>query len=139
MPPPILRKMKEESEKQAFAARLNEICDDKNVPPKGKARQTKVSAEFGVSQKGARKWLEGEGYPSTDKAIQIAKWAGVHFEWLMTGRGPKKMLQYPMSRQREHAFTLMEKLPEEKVPGAVTFLAVYAEPTSDPERNGTDG
>ncbi len=131
--------MKESAEKQAFAARFNEICDDKNVPPKGKARQTEVSKIFSVSQKGARKWLEGEGFPSTDRAIEIAKWAGVQFEWLMTGRGPKKLTHYPMTRQREHLFTLSEKLPEDKVAGAVTFLSVYAEPTSGPERNGTDG
>lgn len=59
------------------------------VPPKGKARQTHVAKIFGVSQKGARKWLEAEGYPSTAMGKRIARWGGVTFDWLMTGDGPR--------------------------------------------------
>lgn len=78
--------------KEAFSARMNEICDDMKVPPKDQGRQTKVGAIFKVSQKGARKWLEGEGFPGIEKAAEIAKWAGVNFEWLMTGRGLKNAI-----------------------------------------------
>lgn len=83
--------MEKEAARAAFAARLNEICDDMRVPPKGSARQTTVASIFQVTQKGARKWLEGEGYPELDKVREIAEWASVHFEWLMTGRGAKLM------------------------------------------------
>lgn len=60
------------------------------IPPKDHGRQVTLAKIFGVSQKGARKWLEGEGFPTTETAIKIATWAGVQFEWLMTGRMPKR-------------------------------------------------
>lgn len=74
-----------------FASRLNALCDEKNIPPKGKARQTTVATLFEVSQKGARKWLEGEGYPTLEKAKEIATWGNVQVEWLLTGRGGKQL------------------------------------------------
>lgn len=81
--------METDQQKAAFAARLNAICDDNNIPPKGKGRQTSLSKMFKLSQNAVLKWLEGEGYPSLDMAQQIATWSGVHLEWLLTGRGPK--------------------------------------------------
>jgi transcriptional regulator with XRE-family HTH domain len=75
-------------EKEEFAARMNEVADLLEIPKKGKNRQKSFGNLFSVSQEAARKWLEGESFPSTEKAIQIAKRANVNFEWLMTGRGP---------------------------------------------------
>lgn len=73
-----------------FATRINEVCDDMGVPPKGQARQSTLAKIFDVSQKGARKWLEGEGFPEFRNCIRIALWADVNIEWLLTGRGPKR-------------------------------------------------
>jgi len=77
--------------KSAFSHRLNEALDDANVPDKYAGRQVAVGKMFGVTQKGARKWLEGEGMPSFDKAIEIATRLGVYVEWLWSGRGPKRL------------------------------------------------
>ena len=44
---------------------------------------------FGVSQKGARKWLEGEAIPATARLGGIATKLSVNFEWLMSGTGPQ--------------------------------------------------
>lgn len=76
--------------KREFSARLNEICDDAGIPPKGKNRQTILGKKFGVSQKGARKWLEGESLPTLEKCIELSARFQVHIEWLLTGRGPKQ-------------------------------------------------
>jgi transcriptional regulator with XRE-family HTH domain len=75
-------------EKLSFAKRLNEVCDDKKMPVHG--RQTELARLFSVGPKAARKWLIGEGFPEMELAIKIAKWAGVSFNWLMTGHGPKR-------------------------------------------------
>lgn len=83
--------MTESTELVEFARRLNELCDDMRVPPKGNARQTYVAKLFGVSQKGARKWLEAEGYPKLEMCKTIATWGGVQVEWLLTGRGNKSI------------------------------------------------
>ena len=82
--------MQDQQEKVAFSVRLNEIvAEATDMPEKFKGLQVTLARRFGVSQKASRKWLEGEGFPTTEKCIEIAKWANVHFEWLMTGRGPK--------------------------------------------------
>lgn len=81
--------MSNDQELLDFAARLNELCDDMKVPPKGKARQTTLAKLFDVTQNGTRKWLEAEGYPSTAMTKRIAAWGKVSFEWLMTGHGSK--------------------------------------------------
>lgn len=78
-------------EKYAFAARMSEVADMLKIPPKGKNRQKLLGDVFGVSQESARKWLEGESFPTTEKCIEIAKMAKVHYEWFMTGRGPKRV------------------------------------------------
>ncbi len=75
--------------KQGFAERLNELLDEAGAPRKFEGRQVALAGMFGVSQKGARKWLEAEGLPKFETCIEIAKRFGVHTEWLVTGRGEK--------------------------------------------------
>jgi transcriptional regulator with XRE-family HTH domain len=72
-------------ERQAFSARLNAALDAADVPPKFQGRQKAVAKRFGVSQKGARKWLEGEAIPETKRLPQIAADLGVSVEWLLMG------------------------------------------------------
>lgn len=78
--------------KREFAKRLNDVLDEMGIPPKGKGRQKKVAAMFGVDQKAARKWLEAEGFPEFERCIQIALKLNVAMEWLLTGRGEKHVV-----------------------------------------------
>lgn len=78
-----------QDERMAFSARLNTALDDIGVPSKHKGRQAIVGTMFGVSQKGARKWLEGESIPATRRLPSIAKELRVRTEWLLSGNGPK--------------------------------------------------
>lgn len=73
--------------KIAFATRLNHALDLNQVPPKGKGRQLTVAKMFGVSQKGASKWLEGQAYPDLQKIAVIANRLNVNIEWLTYGTG----------------------------------------------------
>lgn len=84
--------MNTHDERLAFAARLNEALDDYGTPPKGQGRQGTVGKLFGVSQKGARKWLEGEAMPDTKRLPDMARMLRVRWEWLMAGAGPKHEL-----------------------------------------------
>ena len=90
-----------------FAKRLNVACDQKGVPPKGKGRQTAVAKLFDVSQKGARKWLEGEAMPSLWRIRNIALILDVSGEWLLTER---PMPQDEMSLQKQGNFHDLETL-----------------------------
>ena len=82
----ILRGIKED-QKTKFADRLNHALDLNNIPPKGKGRQVIVAKMFGVSQKGASKWLEGTTYPDLQRIAVIAKRLNVNVEWLAYGTG----------------------------------------------------
>ncbi|WP_414446838.1 helix-turn-helix domain-containing protein [Burkholderia sp. 22PA0099] len=75
-------------ERQAFSDRLNLVLDDAGYPPKGSGRQNQLAKDWGLSQKGVRKWLEGEGVPETTRLVEMSKRYGVSFEWLATGRHP---------------------------------------------------
>jgi hypothetical protein len=81
--------------RETFGKRFNQLCDEQGIPPKGKNRQKIVGIRFSVTQQGARKWLEGEGFPEMEKAIEIAISFNVCVEWLLTGRGPKRVAQKP--------------------------------------------
>jgi len=104
---------------QGFATRLNEICDDMGVPPKGKNRQATVAKIFKVSQKGARKWLEGEGMPTLVRCADIASWAGCHTEWLISGRGPKRSDSLAADQYSDQMNVAMQRLPEYLKPIAI--------------------
>lgn len=77
--------MKDENAK--FSERLNAAADNYGMAPKGSGRQIAMGKMFNVSQKGARKWLEGESIPKTSRAVEIANRLGVNFQWLMSGQG----------------------------------------------------
>ena len=78
--------------RKAFAARLNEALDDIQFPEKGYGRQQALADQMHVSQKGARKWLEGESLPEQFRIVDLAGWLRVSFEWLATGQGRKSRL-----------------------------------------------
>lgn len=73
--------------REAFAERLNLLCDDMGLPDRG--RQTHLAKIFGVTNKAARLWLKGLGYPEMTMAVRIAEWAGVNVTWLLQGTGPR--------------------------------------------------
>ncbi|AMW80360.1 Cro/Cl family transcriptional regulator [Acinetobacter sp. TGL-Y2] len=58
----------------------------KGFPVRGRARV--LSKEFGISDKGAGKWLKGEAIPETSKLPLLASFLGVATEWLMNGTRP---------------------------------------------------
>lgn len=88
---PYSQDMSQLSEARAISERLNEIADDLKLPPKQHGRQTAVAKKWGVSQAAARKWLEGESIPEMHKVIAISRDAQVSIEWLLTGRGSKRI------------------------------------------------
>lgn len=78
-----------EHEWQEFSKRFNELLDARDFAPKGHGRQVKLAEMFGLTQKGVRKWVEGEGMPKTTQMIRIARDFKCNFEWLALGTGPR--------------------------------------------------
>lgn len=103
--------------KQAFSDRFNQLLDAVRFSPKGRGRQTELAKLFSVSQKGARKWLEGEAIPQVTRAAEIASHFGASYEWLMTGRGEMFLRPYDPSVEpvgdsaKEALFAVIPALP----------------------------
>ena len=93
----MVTKLETTQEHADFARRLNDALDRIDFPAKGKGRQLALAKALGVTQKGARKWLEGEGMPEISRISLLAKFANVPFEWLATGRGPTTITAAPVS------------------------------------------
>ena len=69
--------------KEDFAKRLHQAMDARSYPIRGRARI--LSKEFGISDKGAGKWLNGEAIPETSKIPLLAQFLNVNAEWLLSG------------------------------------------------------
>lgn len=82
-------------QREDFSARLNSVLDEVGFAPKGSGRQVQLGKLFNVTQKGARKWLEGEAIPGMGRLEQIGRRFDVRVEWLLTGRGPKSARNEP--------------------------------------------
>ncbi|CAG0966517.1 hypothetical protein MTYP_01022 [Methylophilaceae bacterium] len=112
------------NEKRDFAERMNKVADMLGIPPKGSNRQELLGRVFGVSQESARKWLSGESIPQVAKCIEIAKRAGVSFDWLMTGRGVAAYEQTPEAQ----VYQAMQKMDEVTKYQVVKITNTLAEP-----------
>lgn len=121
-------------ERRAFAARLNEVCTDRQLPT-GRGRQTILARKFKVTPQAARKWLEGEGYPSIDVAREIAKWGKVSFDWLMSGRGSKILYAAEGDPAIEHVIVQMRAMePEQRyLLSRMADTIVQPDKPSDPD------
>ncbi|MBU2750815.1 helix-turn-helix transcriptional regulator [Acidithiobacillus thiooxidans] len=90
--------IKKEKGLMAFAERLNESLDAIGFTARGEGRQTALGNFMGLTQKAARKWLVGEGYPGEDSRNKLAELCRVRYEWLMTGNGER----YPSGMSVRH-------------------------------------
>ncbi|MEY8205430.1 MAG: helix-turn-helix transcriptional regulator [Bermanella sp.] len=103
----------------AFSRRLNKLLDNIDYPPKNQGRQGAMAKDFGVSQKGARKWLEAESFPKPSRMMEMAEKYNVSYEWLSTGQGDatsKKpaTLDVPvLSAEQVRDFLTLKTLPKE--------------------------
>ena len=130
--------LEDNPEKHAFSLRFNELCDEAGIPPKGKNRQSIVGDLFGISQKGARKWLEGESIPAYEKLLEICDKWDVNIEWLYRGVG-KKRVGYGAKPHtpEEQLLKIMEDLSEADKYRLIKIGSAFTE--SDSNGNGKPG
>lgn len=80
--------------RQQFSARLNEACDDSDLPPPSEGRATVIQQELSrrakpISLPAVIKWLEADAIPGAANLKALAEWLGVRREWLQYGELPK--------------------------------------------------
>lgn len=105
---------------KSFAVRLKEALDDLGIPERG--RQMLLSREFKVSQPSAKRWLDGQNYPDTEKIIEIALWSKTSIDWLLTGRGEKHPQYLENQGELNSAIQALINLPAEKRAIALRLL-----------------
>jgi hypothetical protein len=91
-----------------FAERLNQLCDEKRIPYRGRAEL--MSKKFDVTREAARKWLKGLAYPTLSKRTEIVQWAGVTDHWLMTGKGERTPPLSTMTGEQRQALQFMQQM-----------------------------
>lgn len=75
-----------------FAARLNEILDQVPGAPKVlQGRGAWLAKRFKVSKPTAQGWIKGDYLPVPERVMTLAQMAGVRFEWLYYGSGPRSL------------------------------------------------
>lgn len=90
-----------------FSIRLNEILDDIGVPRRG--RLVTLARRFNITHPSAKKWMDGQGYPDTDRLIELAKWGNTSLDWLLTGRGQKRPQDLNASQEFQDTVELLRK------------------------------
>lgn len=124
-------------ERLKFAERFNEIA--KQLGYEGHGRQTKLATYYKKKQPSVKKWFDGEAMPDYEICVDLCKRARVHYEWLMTGRGPKSIDEYLVDNPRiAHALKVMQAMPEYKVDQAVKIIDTLAEPAPGSGTNGRE-
>jgi transcriptional regulator with XRE-family HTH domain len=73
-----------------YAKRLKELQSDKGIKT-----QIELSAWTGFSKSIISAWMRGEKIPSMDTALKIAEMFDVRVEWLLTGKGSKRITDAP--------------------------------------------
>lgn len=119
--------MNDKNHAESFSQRLNSVLDDYGFSPKGSGRQTKLARLISrrhdlkpITQKGVRKWLEGEGMPRKSYLVFLADHFQCDPSWLEYGN------TNPYSDQiNESDFDLIKRihnLPEDKIKELSNYL-----------------
>ena len=119
----------------AFAERLIEICTEKGLKAHG--RQAALARQLKVTQPAVKKWFDGDSIPDTDKIIDLAIWGNVCFEWLTTGRGPKRIDELYPTKAIAHVAEIMQTMEPEQQYLVVRLADQVAKPAEEDELTGT--
>jgi transcriptional regulator with XRE-family HTH domain len=71
-----------------FAKRLKQLCDDKNLPERG--RQAALARLCGIKPSSVNKWFSAISLPDPANLLTIADWGRTTVDWLLDGRLPKE-------------------------------------------------
>ncbi len=96
-------------QKLIYAKRFNTSLDLYGVPQKNQGRSLIVAEMFGLTQRGAARWVNGEVLPPKARRKEIANRMKVNFDWLEFGHGEPRtatgnsnnLKQFPVITQHE--------------------------------------
>lgn len=71
-----------------FWERLTKALDRAGLP----VSQMGLAKKLKMSQGSIQRWVRGTGLPTLDTTVQLSEMTGCCVEWLLTGRGPERLL-----------------------------------------------
>lgn len=96
--------------------RMKEALSEARKP----STQVEVAKALDIQQPSISDWNKPGGYPSIENAVAVARMAGCCVEWLLTGRGPKRLP--PTDPEAQQLWTTWAGL----TPTAKSRLLAYA-------------
>jgi transcriptional regulator with XRE-family HTH domain len=115
---------------QDFWHRLVEAFGDSGLD----VSQSAIARQLDLGQSAVAKWAHGSGYPTLRKCIQIARLTGVSVEWLLTGRGNKKLEGNDMDDMTQSLLERWSDLPEPAKREILEFVEFRAAKEPAPAR-----
>jgi len=123
----------------AFAKRLEQICDEKGLPKRG--RQAELARMCSIKPSSVNKWFSAVSLPDPENLLKIADWAGTTVDWLVYGRGTRSPAQI-VDPRISHVVKILTQMEDHQRDQAVKIVDTLAEParnTTTGEANGTHG
>jgi transcriptional regulator with XRE-family HTH domain len=125
----------------AFAKRLEQICDEKGLPQRG--RQAELARMCSIKPSSVNKWFSAVSLPDPENLLKIADWAGTTVDWLVYGRGSRSPVAVAAVDPRiSHVIKILSQMEDHQRDQAVKIVDTLAEPARNPgtsEANGTHG
>lgn len=115
-----------------FAKRLILLCNDKNLPERG--RQADLARLCGVKPSSVNKWFNAVSLPDATNLMTIAEWGKTTVDWLLSGK-TQKTEEYLQDERINHIIKIMQNMPDYKVDQAVSIIDTIAQPAPS---NGTN-
>jgi transcriptional regulator with XRE-family HTH domain len=81
-----------------FAKRLKQLCDDKELPERG--RQATLARLCDIKPSSVNKWFNAISLPDPANLLAIADWGRTTVDWLLIGRTPKEYGAQAPAQQR---------------------------------------
>lgn len=114
--------------KVEFSRRFSAALDAAGVDTHPASRKRWIHKKFGVTERQAGNYLNGQQLPTCDGMMQIALETGVSWEWLTTGRGPMRPL--PLTEEQAALLGSMSRDDIDRLCGIARLLPSAAQPTA---------
>lgn len=109
----------------AFAKRLVQLCENNNLPPRG--RQAEIARICGIKPSSVNKWFNAQSLPDAYNLLKLAEWGKTTVDFLLSGKEPK-IEHYAQDPRIEHILKIAEHMTEYQLNQAVTILDTIAQP-----------
>ena len=94
----------------------------------------KFGGVLGVTKQAISQWKRGDAIPGIATAIELAKALDVSIDWLLTGRGPMRVIESKMDPNTQLLVVAFENLSHEAKKEVLGYMAYVLERMGDKTR-----